>query len=233
MTRDAVMFKETRTFDQNAKKHLCFQTVICSECQAFENHPVKGARPLPPEPLIKYFQRQGWVMGSSRKHDICPACVKEAAAAKRRDLAKKNGERLTGSGELPPLPHKTAEIIQMNPKEPAMATPQPAPPPRTPSREDKRLIILEIEDHYLGPDRGYSVGITDASLATKLSVPVKWVIDLREEFFGPVVDPEVAILKTNLASMMERLDAHEREGREIRSKLMELKARVAKIGGGQ
>lgn len=233
MSRDAVMFKETRTFDQNAKRHLCFQTVICSECQAFENHPVKGLKLLPPEPLVKLFQRRGWVMGNSRKHDVCPSCVREAASAKRREIKAKNGERLTGSGELPILPTKTAEIIQMNPKEPAMATSQPAPPPRTPSREDKRLIILAIEDRYVGPDKGYAVGVTDMIVAAELNVPVKWVIDLREEFFGPLVDPEIANIRVVLNSLMNRMDEHEREGRELRGKVMDIKERLSKATGEQ
>lgn len=30
MSKEAAMFKETRTYDQVAKKHLCYQTAPCS-----------------------------------------------------------------------------------------------------------------------------------------------------------------------------------------------------------
>ena len=101
--------------------------------------------------------------------------------------------------------------------------------PRQPSREEKRLIIMAIEDHYLGPDKGYSDGATDETVAKSLNVPVKWVAELREEFFGPIVNPEYAKIAAELGKLTERFDAHEREGRELRSKLMELKERLSKV----
>ena len=228
----ATMFKETRTYDQVAKRYHHYQTVICSECQAFENVPMKGTRPMPPEPLIKNFQRKGWVMGVTRAHDICPACLKEAAAAKRREAGKRNRFTPDQPSEMP-----TAQIITLSaPKEqPAMrpvdmtaATQMP----RQPQREDKRLIILEIENHYLGPDKGYSPGTTDETVAKSLNVPVKWVADLREEFFGPLVNPELTKLNAEVASLTARLEAHEREGRELRGKLMEIKERLFRATGG-
>lgn len=225
------MFKETRTFDQVAKKHLCYQTAICSECGAFENYPSKNQRPLPPEPLIKAFQRRGWVMGSTRKHDICPDCVKDAAEAKRKEAFKPT--RLTGPDEQPQPRITTAQIIPITKEEPAMKPAENVTQmPRQPQREDKRLIILEIENHYLGPDKGYSSGTTDETVAKSLNVPVKWVVDLREEFFGPVVNPEIAKLNTEVAALSARMEAHEREGRELRAKLMELKERLSKATGG-
>lgn len=104
--------------------------------------------------------------------------------------------------------------------------------PRQPTREDKRLIILEIENHYLGPDKGYTNGSTDESVAKGLNVPVKWVVDLREEFFGPLVNPEFAKLAAELGQLTSRFEAHEREGRELRGKLNDLKERLSKASAG-
>jgi hypothetical protein len=249
------MFKETRTFDQGERKHIHYQTAICSACGAFENHPVKS-RALPPEPLVKLFQRRGWVMGTSRNHDICPACVKDAAKAKKEKLGMKRNKFLNGTAQQSPGPGvtplisirpTTAEVIDMasalfphgreiatkmlKPIESALAPASQTP--RQPTREDKRLIILEIENHYLGPDKGYTSGSTDESVAKGLNVPVKWVADLREEFFGPLVNPEIGKLNGEVASLLTRLDAHEREGREIRTKLNDIKERLAKAGGGR
>lgn len=234
MNGKVAMFKETRTYDQGAKRHMHYQTAICSRCGAFENHPIKASRPLPPEPLIKLFQRRGWVMGSTRNHDICPDCIAEAAEAKRKEAEKRS--RFAPSPDTPDeLPAPTAQIITMTPKEETtMANASIAQiTPRQPQREDKRLIILEIENHYLGPDKGYTPGTTDETVAKSLNVPVKWVADLRDEFFGPVINPELVALKTALDAMLARLEAHERDGRDIRSKVMELKERVSKLAGGR
>lgn len=230
MNGKVALFKETRTYDQMAKRHMHYQTAVCSRCGAFENHPIKASRPLPPEPLIKLFQRRGWVMGSTRNHDICPDCIAEAAEAKRKEAEKRN--RFAPSPDTP-AEVPTAKIITIPPKEePAVtATNISQIAPRQPSREDKRLVILAIEDCYLGPDKGYAVGKSDATVATTLNVPVKWVADLREEFFGPLINPEIAILKVNLTQMVERLDAYEREGRDLRAKVMELKERLSKATG--
>lgn len=56
--------------------------------------------------------------------------------------------------------------------------------PRTPTREEKRVIILELEDSYIGEDKGYVAGKSDKTVAEALDVPVGWVRDMREEFFG-------------------------------------------------
>lgn len=236
MSKGATLFKETRTYDQVAKKYLSYQTAVCSECGAFENYPIKSKASLPPDPLIKVFQRRGWVMGSTRKHDVCPDCVKEMAEAKRKETPKE--PRLTGPDEQPQPrilhPIATAQIIPMTPKEEPPVRPEmtaAAQPPRQPQREDKRLIILEIENHYLGADKGYSPGSSDETVAKSLNVPVKWVADLREDFFGPVLNPEIAKLTADVAALTARMDAHEREGRELRAKLMEIKERLVKAGG--
>jgi len=232
MNGKASLFKETRTYDQAAKRHISYQTAVCSRCGAIENHPIKASRPLPPEPLVKLFQRRGWVMGAARNHDVCPDCIAEAAEAKRREAEKRN--RFTPSPDTPPEA-PTAKIISMPPKDEHMKPAEnvTALAPRQPQREDKRLIILEIENHYLGPDRGYPPGTTDETVAKSLNVPVKWVADLREEFFGPVVNPELAALKKGLDEAMARIDAHERIGREHRAMVMDLKERLAKAVGSQ
>lgn len=232
MNGKVALFKETRTYDQVAKRHMHYQTAVCSRCGAFENHPIKASRPLPPEPLIKLFQRRGWVMGSSRAHDICPDCIAEAAEAKKREAEKRN--RFAPSPEAPDeTPAPTAQIITTTPKEEPMKADNVTAIPRQPTREDKRLVILAIEDQYLGADKGYQPGVTDETVAKSLNVPVKWVADLREEFFGPVINPEVAKLTGEVVQLTGRMEAHEREARELRAKLMEIKERLSKLAGGR
>lgn len=229
--KQSAVFKETRTYDPIAKKHRIYQTAVCSKCGAIENEPITSGKPLPPPPLIKHFQARGWVMGSSRNHDVCPECLKEAAENKRKAAAAVRYP----PAPLEPLPKpQTATILSMTAatKEQAPMNTM-APEPRQPDRESKRLIVLSIENAYLGPDKGYSPGHNDESVARSLNVPVKWVADIREEFFGPVVNPEVAALKVLLGAQTVKLDSLERELRDVREKVMNLKERIHKIEGGR
>ena len=209
-------FETVRTYDPIAKKHRQYQTAHCYKCGAFENLPVTGTSALPPPPLIKQLQHRGWVMGTSRKHDMCPDCVKEAAEARRK--AKSTGTVV----DFHPQPPITTTIPMNSPPE-TKPLAETVTTTRHPTREDKRLIILEIENHYLGADKGYTTGASDETVAKSLNVPLKWVADLREEFFGPVVNPEIAKLSADIAALVTRMDNHEREGRDIRAKAMEMK----------
>jgi hypothetical protein len=55
--------------------------------------------------------------------------------------------------------------------------------PREMTREDRRIISAKLEDVYL-KDR-YDAPWTDAAVARDLGVPRAWVIDVRDQFFGP------------------------------------------------
>ena len=168
-------------------------------------------------------------MGKKRKDDLCPKC-----ASKSHQVRAAQPQKPLRFEPLPVHPVQIVTTLPIAPKEHPMTAEIATitPPPRSPSREDKRLIILAIEDHYLGPDKGYAAGVTDATVAANLNVPAKWVADLREEFFGPLVNPEFSKLAAELGQLTNRLDAHEREGRELRTKLMDLKERLAKATGG-
>lgn len=60
-----------------------------------------------------------------------------------------------------------------------------ATPPRSMSREDKRLIFGKIDSVYLDEKRGYETGWSDKRVADDLGVPLDWVRTLREDSFGP------------------------------------------------
>lgn len=222
-------FEPRRIFVPELGRHNRFQSIVCGECGKTENFIISKRKPLPSTIMVKKGQHMGWVMGNRRKDDLCPKCVAKAAAKNTTKKVEKplRFEPIVDVPKVITMPMPQAQPA----KEPEM-TAEIIPAPRQPSREDKRLIILEIENHYLGPDKGYSPGATDETVAKSLNVPVRWVVDLREEFFGPLVNPEFAKIAAELGKLTERLDAYEREGRELRAKLMDLKERFAKASGG-
>lgn len=199
-------FPPLRVWDESQKAHRNYQIVKCSECEAFENIPVNSKTAMPPEVIVKKMQARGWVMSQRRRNDLCPKCASKKAA-------RPKVERI--ADYLATLPIK---------KEPAMQTEQP----RKPSRDEKRLIVLAIEDHYDDKVRSYAAGWSDDKIAADLNVPRKWVSDLREEFYGPVVDPELADLERKVASLTVDLEAANAVIEAIRRSLNDLKERIAK-----
>ena len=67
-----------------------------------------------------------------------------------------------------------------------------AEPPRTMSREDRRIVFEKLNGVYLDEKRGYDTGWSDHKVAIDLGVPRAWVEQVREEMFGPVnSNPEI------------------------------------------
>jgi hypothetical protein len=241
-------FPIQREYDAEHKKHIQFQKLTCGECGAFEKLPIKpGESQKHPDYILKVAAQRGWETGKRRSADLCPACVKEKAAARRIKGAKSLSKECTALSSVVKL--QTPSITPLNmsitleKEKPAMKNETPAANlsrialaasttagPRSPSRDDKRLIMLELQEVYIGEDKGYEPGHSDETVAKKLNVPRKWVEDIREEFFGPAVDPELGKINGEIAALTVRLDAHERETRAIREALNTLKERASKVG---
>jgi ribosome-binding protein aMBF1 (putative translation factor) len=199
-------FPPLRVWDEGLKAHRNYQIVKCSECEAFENMPVTSRTAMPPEVIVKKMQARGWVMSQRRRNDLCPKCAAKKAA---RPKVTRIADYIA---ELP------------KPKEQPMQIEQP----RKPTRDEKRLIVLAIEDHYDDKVRSYAAGWSDEKIAADLNVPRKWVSDLREEFYGPVVDAELAELERKVKSLTVDLEAATAVIEAIRKSLHDLKERIAK-----
>jgi hypothetical protein len=209
---NSVFFRTTGRWDHKQRKHITVQEITCSKCSRVDElQGGSGSQPKPTEFVGKYFQREGWVLGSTRAWDVCPSCVKKSAKANKPDKTEP-------TNVVPIQPQKDAP----------MTVTQLASPPPQPSKTDKRVIILKLEDCYLGEDKGYDAGHSDASVAKELNVPAKWVADVREELFGPALDPEAVKINGEIMALHVRFVALEKELREAGAKLNDLKARIAK-----
>jgi hypothetical protein len=123
------------------------------------------------------FETLGWFVGKREQDDLCPKC------AGRTSLSD-----LVATDIL-------AEVV---------LTSKPNGSGRDLTREERRIIILKLQDVYVDEATGYSAMWTDVRVARDLNVPIEWVAHLREENFGPLNDnPEVRNLATEMHTLAD------------------------------
>lgn len=89
-------------------------------------------------------------------------------------------------------------------------------PPKEMTREDRRIIFAQLNEIYIGEDKGYSAGWTDQRVATHLGVPRAWVASIRDENFGPLRENETSTaLRGELDKLREWHDSIVRTSLEI------------------
>lgn len=104
--------------------------------------------------------------------------------------------------------------------------------PREMSREDRQRVHAKIGEHYL--EKGYDPPWTDKRIAEDLKVPVAWVVEIRDQFFGeegsnPLYDrfeKEAAAFTDELRRLQVEIDqikALEVMGQEIAGMLKEIR----------
>ncbi|HEV2502358.1 MAG TPA: hypothetical protein VGV39_04750 [Mesorhizobium sp.] len=71
------------------------------------------------------------------------------------------------------------------PKAETMEKPAATPAVAEPTREERRIVFLKIDEHYESEKVGYRAPWTDAAIARDLNVPRDWVAKVRDEHFGP------------------------------------------------
>ncbi|WP_246100821.1 hypothetical protein [Palleronia caenipelagi] len=93
--------------------------------------------------------------------------------------------------------------------------------PKEPSRAQKREIILWLGEAYDAAKGCYVAGETDHTVAETLNVMPGWVVNIREEFFGPDGSNEdLAALKQDIAAQITAVEAFQKD----------LQARLLQIG---
>lgn len=89
-------------------------------------------------------------------------------------------------------------------------------PIREPDKAQKRLILMALEDAYDAAAERYKGQATDRSIAEELGAGIMpgWVSALRDEFFGPAGNEEVAAIKAELEKRLEAcVSAHDKRVR--------------------
>ncbi|MER8619193.1 hypothetical protein NKG99_20540 [Mesorhizobium sp. M1409] len=130
--------------------------ITCSNCPQTTLFVQRGSIRKPPTAAEQFFRNHGWRVGSRQSGDLCPRCIE--AEIRRKNL-------------------KLVEKEEMS--EPALK----ADPPRTMTREDRRIINDKLDTVY--SNDCYENPWTDAKVARDLGVPQAWVAEVRDQFFGP------------------------------------------------
>lgn len=111
-------------------------------------------------------------------------------------------------------------------KEPVMAE-----PPRTPTAEDRRRIRDALDKHYQEDKGRYAKAFSDKSVAASLSVPAKWVADLREAMgLGDDVNETAAQEAAELKALKAEMD---KVSDEFMSKMSGFESRIKKLEVGR
>lgn len=132
--------------------------------------------------MVTKFEKLGWKIAKHPSGHRCPACF---TAIKIAAIKRKKEKAMTEHTVVPLTPT----------------------PPRTPSRDEKRIIFLKIDENYLGESVGYASDWSDERIATDLNVPVAWVAAIREENFGPNINEATTKAESDFAAFMTELTA--------------------------
>lgn len=180
-------------------------------CGAVCFYPLKrGVKRRTPESIPQHFRSFGWQVGTTGRKDRCPECLKRAA----------------------PTPEET-ETMTTPQKGPAVnVVPLKAEPPPEMSRADRQIVFAKISDHYSG--EGYCSGWTDKRVADDLNVPLAWVREIRDQFFGaegsnPLLDDFLkakAEFDREYQGVIEMRKRHVEEGAGLRRRFDDLDAKA-------
>ena len=165
-----------------------------------------------PELLAKKWVHKGWTVGKRATDDRCPSCSKRKATK----------PVLTVVEEVSMEDQMKQPVLSIAP----VPTIPRADPPPVMTKEDRRIIFAKIDEHYIDETTGYSAGWSDERVALDLNVPRAWVSEIREQNFGPAVNPAFAEEIGKIEALIERAQAIESQVMQAREEIT-LKAQEA------
>lgn len=89
-TQRQILFDRGSDWDSSGRKHVSHYKIHCSSCGGVDTIRFnRYTKSLPPDLIAKQFHSRGWVIGASRRNDVCPDCVAALTTdrQKRKDVA--------------------------------------------------------------------------------------------------------------------------------------------------
>ena len=114
--------------------------------------------------VVQKFERLGWKIGKSADQHRCPACYSKIKIAA---VNKKKGT------------HMDKKVVPLTP-----SVQSHAEPPRTPTREEKRIIFAKIDEHYIDEKTGYSNSWNDKRISEDLHAFTSHILPPRQKGMG-------------------------------------------------
>lgn len=159
---------------------------------------------MPPVMIEKLFRQKGWEIGASEKHDYCPDCVEIRRTERRASRVKPLNSTIIAAGKAFVVPSKPP--ITLPQQEPDMSA---APAPDNMTRDNRRIIFSKLQEVYADEAQGYHTPWTDQAVSKDLGCPLAWVIQIREENFGPAAD------NSEIRGMLARVEERAREAKAL------------------
>lgn len=170
--------------------------ISCCKCSATaEMFSPKGF--LPYEFIGKKFSQRGWIVGGAARADLCPEHANGFRTPKSDTAIPDTAGVVTFAYKQIPKPNKEeSAMLDASPARVAIPNPPPiaAPAPLLDGgmgKAEKRIIFAKLNDVYEDETVGYADHWTDAMVAADLGVPVEWVVEVRDESFGPETNADL------------------------------------------
>lgn len=113
------------------------------------------------------FEKNGWVVGRRVADHRCPECIRLVTKPMFKSLE--------------PLKEKEDTV----PTPTLVTAPVMAETPAAMSRDDRRVIFAKLNEVYQDERKGYALDWSDKRVAEDLGVPRAWVVEVRDQNFGP------------------------------------------------
>ena len=103
-------------------------------------------------------------------------------------------------------------------------------------REDRRVIFEKLNEVYIDERHGYAPPWTDEAVAKDLGIPRAWVVQVRDEMFGPIAsNSEIDEAVKAGRELIDALKKHHEQGEKLESManamLKQLDQIVKAVGG--
>lgn len=206
-------------------------SLTCSTCGTVEHFKgIKFGPDKASEIVPKHFKQKGWVLHNRRDdQDQCPDCVNAKTLARRAErglpVPPAPGEatvEITSSATPLKTMGDLKKVVSIRPipktaEAPAMTA------SLVPTRAQNRLMQDAIAKVYPVAEQGYAKGASDHTVAATLDLPVDWIRQHREQFFGPPERIDLSTTEQRLAALKNRMTDLEEKGLKA---LADLKAQV-------
>jgi len=194
--------------------------VTCDLCGATDTHKLSTLT-MPPAAIAKWFRNRGWNIKGNCKKATCPACqeakprgglslVPDASPPPAFEAPSPPEAPTTREPEPVPEPEVLPPRDPEPPKAPVTDATAPEPPADPPAPltarafQQQRKLYLLLETHYDVDAHCYTGGYTDQRCAEETGLSVSYVRQLRENAYGPVIDPEIQRLQATVSKMRKR-----------------------------
>lgn len=190
--------------------------IACTQCGA--EGAIPGSRLIPEDACMAMFRTRGWDIAKNGKRRICPDCcakgreVRRAINEAQKALDQEKSETRTGKQQKEARAMTTRDTSTVK-----------AEPPREMSRDDRRIVFEKLNEVYVSEKVGYDKGWSDKRVSEDLGVPRAWVVQVRDEMFGPSHESEAA------GDMLKRIEAISSEVVSIKTEAATLSDRLKKL----